>query len=190
MSKWMNRESQGYDPLVGYQNKPIISSGQGNQRYLGRVIVELWEDGSSHDDSYKIAYSARAIDGYNEKLVQRVAAALPVRIQHNSSFKPAPESVTATATSPQSWISKVSSADDPLVGYQNKPIISSGQGNQQYLGRVIVEIWENDSAHDDSYKIAFLADAIDGNNEKLLQRVAAALPTRLQRNPPFPPSMM
>ena len=86
---WKKQSSPVDDPLAAYHGKPVISHGGPNQHYLGRVVVELWEDGSTRDDSYKLALSSDAVDGNYTKLRQRVAAALPVRVLRDSPFESA-----------------------------------------------------------------------------------------------------
>jgi hypothetical protein len=77
------------------------------------------------------------------------------------------------------------------VGYQKRPIITRGGPNQAYVGRVIIEMWEDASSPDDASKIAFVVDAVDGNHAAFLERVASALPQRLLRGNPLkgPPAV-
>ncbi len=79
------------------------------------------------------------------------------------------------------WQTQEFSADDPLSSHRGRPIISAGGPNQKYVGRVIIEFWESDSARDDTNKIAYSADAVDGDHPALLRRVAAALAARVQK---------
>jgi hypothetical protein len=84
-----------------------------------------------------------------------------------------------------SWSSQQSTVPDPLKGYQRVPIISGGGPNSKYLGRVIIELWQEDGASDDSKMIAISADAVDGKHAQLLPRIAAALAQRMTRGNPL-----
>lgn len=85
----------------------------------------------------------------------------------------------------RTWQSGTFEADDPLANYRKKPIISQGGPNATYVGRIIIELWEEGPATDDAQKIAISADAADGNHAKLLARIAASLPRRLEKGNPF-----
>jgi hypothetical protein len=80
------------------------------------------------------------------------------------------------------------SSSGPLGAYHGQPIlgqVAQGQGgaSSQYIGRVVVELWDDGSQLDDAYKIIFSADATDGNPGKLLDRIAPALLKRAQKKP-------
>lgn len=80
--EWKKQETnQMGDPLSGYRGEPILGKQGPNARYLGRVIVELWEINSTKNDSYNIAISAGAVDEDNSTLIERIAAALSSRVQ-------------------------------------------------------------------------------------------------------------
>lgn len=80
--KWQKQEiNQSGDPLSGYQGKPILGQQGPNARYLGRVIVELWEIKDAKNDSYNIAISSGAVDRDNATLIERIAVALSARVQ-------------------------------------------------------------------------------------------------------------
>lgn len=83
------------------------------------------------------------------------------------------------------WQQQVSSVDDPLEGYHKKPIISRGGPNATYLGRVVIELWDDASSPDDAAKIAMAVDAVGGDHATFLERVASALTQRLQKGNPF-----
>ncbi len=84
------------------------------------------------------------------------------------------------------WKAEISEVDDPLVGYHKKPIISlASSPNAKYLGRVIVELWDNTGARDDADALTISAGAMDGKHGKLLARIAEALLVRVQRSHPF-----
>jgi hypothetical protein len=87
--------------------------------------------------------------------------------------------------SESSWTVEVTQVDDPLAGYRKQPIISRGGPNASYVGCVIIEFWEDATAHDDGDRLAISADAVDGNHAQLLDRIAAALPLRLRKGNPF-----
>lgn len=74
------------------------------------------------------------------------------------------------------------SAVDPLANSIGVPILGQQGPNAQYMGRVIVELWETGDGKDDSYHIAFRIDAATGDEKTLLQRVAAALSARVNRD--------
>ncbi|GHO59990.1 hypothetical protein [Ktedonobacter robiniae] len=74
---------------------------------------------------------------------------------------------------------------DPLSSHQGQPLLGQQEASSQYLGRVVVELWDDGRQVDDSYKIVFSVDAIDGNAEALLQRIAPALFKRAQKGPIF-----
>jgi hypothetical protein len=98
---------------------------------------------------------------------------------------PKKEEETIMSDSPGTWKAEVSSVDDPLMGYQKKPIISRGGPKSTYRGRVIIELWDNAGSPDDADNIAMAVGAVDGNNALLLERVASALSKRLQKGNPF-----
>ncbi len=80
-----------------------------------------------------------------------------------------------------SWRAGVNSgAPDPLADFRHRPIIGEAQG-KTYVGRVIVELWEDSSAPDDARGIAMSADAVNGDHAALARRVAAALPKVMSR---------
>ncbi len=82
------------------------------------------------------------------------------------------------------WEKKMApgSTSDPLANHIGMPILGQQGPNAQFVGRVIVELWENNDGKDDSYHIAFSVDAVSGDEKALLKRVAAALPARVNRN--------
>ncbi len=81
MSKeWQQSTNQHADPLSAYHNLPIVSEPGPNQKYIGRVIIELYEDGSTRSDASKIAYSATSVDGNSKAFALRVAQALIARL--------------------------------------------------------------------------------------------------------------
>jgi hypothetical protein len=51
-----------------------------------------------------------------------------------------------------------------------------------YVGRVVIELWENQSASD-SQNIAFTSDAANGEAGALLQRISSALVQRVAQTP-------
>ena len=74
------------DPLANHRNVPILAEVGPDSRYVGRVIVELFDDDSSKPDSNKIAFSVGAVDGNKAVLIQRVADALVKRVQQTKPF--------------------------------------------------------------------------------------------------------
>ena len=86
MSQWNHQKTQAPDPLTNYQYQPILSTPGPNDNYLGRVIIELYDDGSTRPDAAKIAYSAAAVDGNNAQLAARIAQALVERLKTDTSL--------------------------------------------------------------------------------------------------------
>jgi hypothetical protein len=82
------------------------------------------------------------------------------------------------------WESETSPVDDPLQNYQKRPIISEAVPNTTYVGRVIIELWEDGSSPDDKM-IAMTAEAVNGRHPQLLDRIAAALAKAMQRGNPL-----
>ncbi len=67
------------DPLIGFHGQSAISSGGSDKSYVGRVMVELWA-APGKSDAQLLTYSADAVNGDHMTLLERVIAALPVRI--------------------------------------------------------------------------------------------------------------
>lgn len=78
------------DPLQSHNGKPMISGLGSDSRYIGRVVIELWES----PETTASATSPAAIDASHlgllidpvgqvngNDLMQRVAAALPLHVQ-------------------------------------------------------------------------------------------------------------
>jgi hypothetical protein len=78
-----------------------------------------------------------------------------------------------------------SDVDDLLKDHRKRPIISDGGPKAKFVGRVIIEMWEDDSPLDDGNKIAIVPNAMDGKHAQFLERVAAALALHMQRGNPF-----
>ncbi len=83
---WGAQSASVSDPLQAYRKKPIISAGGPNVTYVGRVVIELWSDGSTSDDSKMIAMTADAVDGKHAKLLARIGTALSRRLQQGTPF--------------------------------------------------------------------------------------------------------
>jgi len=47
MPEWRKEEGTAPDPLAKYAHQPVISAGGPNSTYVGRVIVELWDSGTT-----------------------------------------------------------------------------------------------------------------------------------------------
>lgn len=76
------------------------------------------------------------------------------------------------------WQMQTGPADDPLLPYRGRPVISAGK----YIGRVVIELWESESGPvNDVNGLAFTSDTVQGDQHTLLQRVADAFPTSLDR---------
>lgn len=167
---WNKQTATTKNPLAAYHGKPLISQVAAGQTYLGRLIVEMWDDGSAQDDSYKLALSCWAQSGNYADLTRRISAALPVRVQRDAaSSVPLPPLPAA----------------GPLADYHSQPMISGGAPPQHYIGRLLIELIDDGSARDDSYKLVLASDPVDGNHLAFRQRIATALPGRVLRTAPF-----
>jgi hypothetical protein len=79
---WTGQTGKATNPLNGFEGRPIIS-GAGRGRYLGRVVIEVWESPDANDTlgAKGLAYMPDAATGVDWlDLLRRVAAALPTRI--------------------------------------------------------------------------------------------------------------
>lgn len=76
------------DPLQEVYGKPMVGMEMPGNRYLGRVVVELYESTDAfQSDDMNIVYSVDPAHGANieaKALVKRVADALHARIARNS----------------------------------------------------------------------------------------------------------
>jgi hypothetical protein len=86
---------------------------------------------------------------------------------------------------PGTWSVETHDVDDPLKDCRKRPIISDAGPNATFVGRVIIEMWEDGSSLDDGQKLAIVPNAMDGKHAQFLERVAAALALRMQRGNPF-----
>lgn len=86
------------------------------------------------------------------------------------------------------WVAQILPADDPLLPYRKKPIMSDAGPNATYVGRVVLELWSDGGVSDDAKMLAITADAVDGKHTQLLERVAQALSRKMQQGNPFAPS--
>ena len=74
------------DPLENLYGKPMISQENPDTRYLGRVIIELYESPGA-SDAAGLAYTIDPASGTNideKTLIKRIADALSLRIARNS----------------------------------------------------------------------------------------------------------
>lgn len=95
--QWQKTVSSTKDPLVSYIGKPVISDAGPNQKYIGRVIVELWElvpqNGQTTPvvvndvDGIAVSTDATASGGHHAELLDRVVAALPQRVANDKLVK-------------------------------------------------------------------------------------------------------
>jgi len=73
-----------HDPLKGFYGKPIVGEEiPGENRYLGRIIVELYESPLISSDANGLAFTtdpAHQAGISAAELLERIAAALPVRV--------------------------------------------------------------------------------------------------------------
>jgi hypothetical protein len=85
------------------------------------------------------------------------------------------------------WQAKVTKENNPLTILSGQPIISEAGPGSQYLGRVIIELWDN-SDHPDKTGSATLAYQVDPgangplNQIELLDRASSAFPARFARD--------
>lgn len=68
------------EPLASFAGKPILASQGSGSKYIGRVVVEVWDTGTSIDPSYGLSFSSDAVDGNQKALLRRVAAGLSARV--------------------------------------------------------------------------------------------------------------
>jgi len=146
------------DPYAGMHGRPILTRQEHTGSYVGRAVIELWEKPGTDDDVNQLTLSAGAVTGSNATLFARVAAALPN--------------------------SRSSAAPDPLTEFQGRPTISVGGPPSIYVGRVMVELWE-DPTISDAHLLTYAVDAATGDSRTLLARIAAALPIRLKKSSVF-----
>ncbi len=78
---------------------------------------------------------------------------------------------------------------DPLADWVGRPLISAGSGH--YVGRLIIELWENHNPLTgeklaDSFGLAYAPNPAPGeDSDDLIYRISAAFPVRIaQMHPP------
>lgn len=73
--------TSGFDLFGDVRGKPVLSNAGHTKRYVGRVVIELWEPvaGDPEDDRF-LAFSADAVDGNHEALAKRVARGFQARV--------------------------------------------------------------------------------------------------------------
>lgn len=81
------------------------------------------------------------------------------------------------------WIQGSATSSGPPSLDTKGPIISAAGPKDKYLGRLVIEFYEMDGARSDADGVVYMSDATDGDHAKLARRVAAALATRIARNP-------
>lgn len=90
MSEWRGSDHKASNVLTGVEGDPIISSGGDDTVYLGRVIIEVWENRQNPQMSgpHSLAYMAQVAKSAkvsNLELLDRVAKDFPVRHAKNRS---------------------------------------------------------------------------------------------------------
>jgi hypothetical protein len=73
------------DPMQNVYGKPMISEEHPHTRYLGRVVIELYESPGASDVN-GLAYTIDPASGVNideKTLIKRIADALSLRIARN-----------------------------------------------------------------------------------------------------------
>lgn len=91
MAGWKSEISKVTHPLQGTEGKPLISEAGPDDRYVGRVIVEVWDSPHSRHPTgadhlaYVVdpAHDATNQGGAMQQLLQRVATALPARLAND-----------------------------------------------------------------------------------------------------------
>jgi hypothetical protein len=70
-------------PLAGFGGKPILGSEDNEKRYIGRIVIELYESPGIRSDGDGLVFSispAEKVDISQDALLRRFAAALPARV--------------------------------------------------------------------------------------------------------------
>ncbi len=67
------------DPLPQLHGRPLVGVERPGRSYVGRVVIELW-NAPGVDDTQQLTYAVDAANGDNAAVVQRAAAALPIRL--------------------------------------------------------------------------------------------------------------
>jgi len=91
-------DSKGPAPLLPYQGKPFVGFSRPGFRYVGRLVVELFEytdptdpsKASPAGDANSIAMQCDAVDGDYAEVTRRIAAALPIRVARDKPFEKRP----------------------------------------------------------------------------------------------------
>jgi len=154
---WQETITASSDPLKGLHGQPLIAnpSPQGIQSsYAGRVVVEVF-DGSVSSEAARLAYSVGAVGIARTELLQRVAAALPVLLSQGGA-----------------------ASADPLPHLHGKPFVGAERPDHNYVGRVIIELWDAPGV-EDARQFAYAVDAAKGDAAAVVQRAASSLPIRL-----------
>jgi len=90
MAQWQGKAGKSRNALSGSEGKPIISQAGPGARYLGRVVIELW-DHPDHPDKTGAATLAYQVDlgagsPLNQvELLDRASQAFPIRFQRDRS---------------------------------------------------------------------------------------------------------
>ena len=70
-------------PLAGWGGKPILGIESDEQRYVGRIVIELYEGSGITSDANGLVFSVSPALRANisqHELLKRFAAALPARV--------------------------------------------------------------------------------------------------------------
>jgi hypothetical protein len=74
--------SKGTDRFQGFERKPMISSAGSQSRYLGRVVMEIWEPVSSTGRGDQVAYIVSPASGIKTNdLLQRAIKSLAAHLE-------------------------------------------------------------------------------------------------------------
>lgn len=69
---------------------------------------------------------------------------------------------------------------DLFEGLHGRPIVGQGGAEAEYVGRVIVELWEKPGSTD-SQMLAYSVYPVSGNSVRLMDRIVSALPIRFNQ---------
>jgi hypothetical protein len=77
--------SSAPDIFSGARGKPVLGAAGETKRYVGRVVVELWEPIVGEPEDYRfMAFTAEAVDGNHKDLAERVGSALMSQVSRTN----------------------------------------------------------------------------------------------------------
>jgi hypothetical protein len=75
MKTWGSKLSKTDNPLAAHAGKPFYSGGGSEDRYLGRVIIELWEVKGPTGPVVTASYGADPVDVSARELAEAAGVA-------------------------------------------------------------------------------------------------------------------